>query len=83
MKLTGQEKEDVVKLKTEVYTYMKENKVRSTRNMQFEILNMKEDRYPSLAFLKVSLGWIGKMKKTALQPVSKSVVKQAKEKAFL
>ena len=62
MKLTAQQKYDMEKLKAEVCAYMEENKSRNTRNMRFDILNMKEDRYRSLAFVKVSVGWIGKLK---------------------
>ena len=81
MKLTEQQQEDMKNLNEEATIYIKENKSRSIRNLQFEILNMRDARYPSLDFLKVSVGWVGKLKQNTLQ--TKSIVKEVQEKELL
>ena len=83
MKLTEKQQEEMKHLKEDATKYIKENKSRSIRNLQFEILNMRDARYPSLDFLKVSVGWVGKLKQNALQAKSKSIVKEVQEKDLL
>ena len=71
-------------LKKEVVTLLKKyGRTRSTKNLRFDILNIKEERYPSLGNFKVSNGWIGKMKKMTLKPQERSIVKEKKEQRLL
>ena len=68
MKFTTEQEEAIQKLKEEITLLIKKYPSRSTRNLQFEILNMRDTRYPSLKCFRVSYGWIGKMKKATLKP---------------
>ena len=83
MKVTTEQEEAMQKLKEEVTLLIKKYPSRSTRNLQFEILNMRDTRYPSLKCFRVSYGWIGKMKKATLKPSQRSIVKEVAEKQLL
>ena len=76
MKLTAEQEHEMQLLKADVTKLLKEHgKTRSTRNLQFDILNLR-DKYKSLKHFKASFGWIGKMKRTVLKPTPKSIVKE-------
>ena len=83
MKFTTEQEEAMQKIKEEVTLLIKKYPSRSTRNLQFEILNMRDTRYPSLKCFRVSYGWIGKMKKATLKPSQRSIVKEVAEKQLL
>ena len=60
MKFTPQQEAEMESLKAEVSELLKKHgKTRSMRNLQFDILNLKE-KFESLKNFKVSYGWIGK-----------------------
>ena len=84
MKQTAEQKADMAKLKQDVaQLLLKHGKTRSTKNLRFDILNLKEQKYPSLNFFKVSRGWVGKQKKLVLKPKAKSIVEDMNEKALV
>ena len=63
-------------LKAGVTKLLKEHgKTRSTRNLQFDIPNLRE-QYKSLKHFKASFGWIRKMKRKVLKPTPNSIEKE-------
>ena len=76
MKFTPQQEAEMESLKAEVSELLKKHgKTRSMRNLQFDILNLKE-KFETLKNFKVSYGWIGKQKRRVLKPRPKSIVKE-------
>ena len=76
MKFTPQQEAEMESLKAEVSELLKKHgKTRSMRNLQFDILNLKE-KFETLKNFKISYGWIGKQKRRVLKPRPKSIVKE-------
>jgi len=59
------------------------NAATSISALQFQILNIKEEKYPFLGFFKVSCGWVGKQKTMTLKPRPKLIVTGVNEKQLL
>ena len=70
-------------LKEEVKDLIEKHGALSISALQFQILNIKEEKYPSLGFFKVSRGWVGKQKTMTLKPRPKSIVTEVNEKQLL
>ena len=50
------------------------------RNLQFELINFKEENFESLDHFKISFAWIGKIKKECGKARSNNIVKEETEK---
>ena len=84
MKFNALQQLELEALKEDVTAHLlKYGATRTMKNLRFDILNMKEDKYKILQTFKVSLGWISKLKKRTLKPTSRSIVKEVAEKKFL
>ena len=84
MKFTPEQELEMNLLKKEVKELFKKyGRTRSMRNLQFDIANIRDEKYQTLENFKVSYGWISKMKKKVLKTEPRSIVKETAEKELL
>ena len=83
MKFTPLQEEEMSCLRKKAKSLIEKYSSRSMRNLQFELINYKEENFPSLTQFKVSFAWIGKIKKQCGKARSKNIVKEEAEKNLL
>ena len=83
MKFTPAQKEDMKQLRDKAKSLIQKYSSRSMKNLQFDLLNFKEENSPSLVEFKVSFAWIGKIKKECGKARSKNIVNEETEKKLL
>ena len=84
MKFTPEQELEMNLLKKEVKELLKKyGRTRSMRNLQFDIANIRDEKYQTLENFKVSYGWNSKMKKKVLKTEPRSIVKETAEKELL